>query len=227
MVKDLHGIIANLLDFEAEEILALHQSQRMKDLLFAQDTLPTKLLYDESPRNFAEDPLDRWLPEIPNRTMIRPTDDWMHVTKQGLLIESNHCLNRSIIIKHDAMTFRIGSYRLLLNDLDPVKVTCHNISSCSYPKSAHHITLLHLVPRWQFLLVSGFTVRGASFAVERTDSESFRVYYDEPVDLRVYNEGSKGSTISSNIPILQGEVISQARSISIDIGKHGQITQDI
>ena len=72
--------------------------------------------------------------------------------------------------------------------------------------------------------MSGFTVRGASFSVE-IDSESFRVYYNEPVDLRMYDEGSGGSTTLSNIPILHGEVVSQARSISIDIGKHGQITQ--
>lgn len=54
-------------------------------------------------------------------------------------------------------------------------------------------------PRWQFLLMSGFIVRGASFAVE-IDSESFRDYYNEPVDLRMYDEGSRGSLPAGSIP---------------------------
>lgn len=145
MVKDVHGIIANLLDFNAEEILALNQRQRMKALLCAQDTIPIKLLYDRSPREFVAGALDRWIPDIPRGSIILSEDDWIDVTAEGLLINSTHCLERSIVIKHETTRSRFRRYRLLLEGFE-IEVTCYSTSSCSYPKLVHDTTQLHLGP---------------------------------------------------------------------------------
>jgi hypothetical protein len=143
----------------------------------------------------------------------------MDVTDEGLLIKSTHCLKRSIVIKHEATRSPLGRFCLLLEGFDPIEVTCHSISSCSHPELVHATTLLHLVPGWKNLLLSGLIVRGASFAMEKTELESFRVYYNDPIDLKLRDSGPRDSNYLTNVPSLHGEVISQPRSISINIGK--------
>lgn len=63
------------------------------------------------------------------------------------------------------------------------------------------------------------TVSGASSVVERTESENFRVYYNDPIGLKLWNSASRDSDYVTNDAPLHGEVTSRPRSISINIIK--------
>ena len=60
--EDIHCILANLLDFNAAEILRLPPNNRMKAMLCAQKELPLDLLCGQSPRIESDDGSDRWVP---------------------------------------------------------------------------------------------------------------------------------------------------------------------
>ena len=63
--EDVHCILANLLDFKAEEILRMPPNSRMKAMLCAQKTLPLNLICGQSPRIESDDSFDRWVPAYP------------------------------------------------------------------------------------------------------------------------------------------------------------------
>ena len=57
--EDAHGIVANLLDYNAEEILLLDKKNKMKAIIYIEDRLPIELLYNGSARKLIDGPLDR------------------------------------------------------------------------------------------------------------------------------------------------------------------------
>ena len=65
--EDVIGIYANLLDFDAQEILALSVSpeERIKAIFSAQDTMPLALLFSQSSRIQSRNLFDRWVPNLP------------------------------------------------------------------------------------------------------------------------------------------------------------------
>lgn len=60
------------------------------------------------------------------------------------------------------------------------------------------------------------------FCAEKTEVASFRVYYDDPITLKLCESYIQNS---STLHLLHGTVISQPQSISIDIGKLDWVTQ--
>ncbi|KAL8689723.1 MAG: hypothetical protein Q9218_004668 [Villophora microphyllina] len=62
-MDDIHCVMANMLDFNAGEILKLPPELRMKVMLCAQSRLPQTLLFGDMPRLTTNDILDRWVPK--------------------------------------------------------------------------------------------------------------------------------------------------------------------
>ena len=73
--EDVHCILANLLDFKAEDILRLPPNSRMKAMLCAQERLPLDLICGQSPRIESDDSSDRWVPAYPGGYPLEWTPD--------------------------------------------------------------------------------------------------------------------------------------------------------
>ncbi len=65
MPEDIHGIMANMLDINAREILSLPWDQRMKALLHGIGCLPYRILCDPIPRLKSGDRRERWISSPP------------------------------------------------------------------------------------------------------------------------------------------------------------------
>jgi len=191
MKQDVHGIFANLLDFHAEEILLLSQEYRMKALLCAQDRLPLKLLYDQTPRHFTQGPFDRWLPDFPNGGPIPKFDSWMDVTSKGLRINPEDVCGRTIIIMHEPRETRLEKYCLEIEDWGKICVTTPVNTNRKYAEMEFDQTLLHLDKDAKHLLTSGLRVMGASFAVASADEKRVQVIFDDPITLKLWDEVSQ------------------------------------
>jgi hypothetical protein len=72
--EDVHGILANMLDFSAKEILSLPSDQRMKALLYDQKLSPLCLLYNDVPRLQSDRPNECWVPAYSRGLRIERTN---------------------------------------------------------------------------------------------------------------------------------------------------------
>lgn len=218
MKQDVHGIFANLLDFHAEEILLLSQEYRMKALLCAQDRLPLKLLYDQTPRHFTQGPFDRWLPDFPNGGPIPKFDSWMDVTSKGLRINPEDVCGRTIIIMHEPRETRLEKYCLEIEDWGKICVTTPVNTNRKYAEMEFDQTLLHLDKDAKHLLTSGLRVMGASFAVASADEKRVQVIFDDPITLKLWDEVSPDPEFRDG-PCLNATLLANVQSILIDVGK--------
>ena len=69
--EDMFAIFANLLDFNAGQIIKLPQDKRMKVILWSCSMIPFSLLYNTGPRlEGGESPRDRWVPTVPKGSKL-------------------------------------------------------------------------------------------------------------------------------------------------------------
>lgn len=68
MSKDIHVIVANLLDFNADAVMRLEEDERMGQMVFSFNTLPVSLFFNTGPRfNQSGHHRNRWLPIEPSK----------------------------------------------------------------------------------------------------------------------------------------------------------------
>ncbi|KAF4635149.1 hypothetical protein G7Y89_g2946 [Cudoniella acicularis] len=221
MSRDVHGIFANLLDFHAEEILLLHEKNRMKALLCSQERLPVQLLYNDSARGFAQGPLDRWVPDFPKGSPIFNTDTWMDVTNTGLLIGGDNARARTIIIRNDGNQEPPERYSLNVEGVGKFWVTTHlskPTKESSYPPFKRSVTILHLDKDVMSILGLGVKLVGASFSVVEEQSARFKVIFENPITLELWGPISQ-DVDSKDCLCLDGNVLFRSQEILIDIGK--------
>ena len=69
--EDMFAIFANLLDFNAGQIIKLPQDERMRAILWSSDKIPFSLLYNKGLRvNDGESHRDRWVPIVPKGSKL-------------------------------------------------------------------------------------------------------------------------------------------------------------
>ena len=86
-MEDIHGMLANLLDFDATKILSLRPEDRTKALLCAQDYLPIGILFSNSSRFVSEGYLNRWVPQCPAGSWVTGLSESAEIVAgQGLRI---------------------------------------------------------------------------------------------------------------------------------------------
>ena len=69
--EDMFAIFANLLDFNAGQIINLPQVERMKAILWSCSKIPFSLLFNTGPRfNDGESHRDRWVPAVPKGSKL-------------------------------------------------------------------------------------------------------------------------------------------------------------
>jgi hypothetical protein len=102
-IKDLHGVLANLLDFSAKEILQLPIQERMKAIIRSHKILPLDILFCSlqdysSPQSKSGDAVEdkieeRWLPQLPTGSplcMLTESPDLIaRVTDSGLQLHDS------------------------------------------------------------------------------------------------------------------------------------------
>ncbi|KAF2096006.1 hypothetical protein NA57DRAFT_78777 [Rhizodiscina lignyota] len=88
--EDIHVIIANLLDFNADVIMRLGgKAERMRTILFSFRTLPFSLFYNTGPRDMQSYQYKNcWLPIEPSQSKMTPHPT-MRFVERGLLLEQD------------------------------------------------------------------------------------------------------------------------------------------
>ena len=82
--EDIFAIFANLLDFNAGQIMKLPQDERMKAILWSSSTIPFSLLYSSGPRlKNGDSHRDRWVPTVPKGSRLTKSPS-MRFTEDGL-----------------------------------------------------------------------------------------------------------------------------------------------
>lgn len=235
MPEDLYTIFANLLDFNAEEIMSLKMKHHMmKAILCAQNRLPRELLFLPVKTNLSDDPLDRWLPGFPKGNPIQGEDSEesrMRVDPRGLRITHEGIVMKTIMISHEMRSSRLQHYCFEIKGESHVKVAV----SIQYPSQApyvdleHNMTLLHLSADFDIMSLPNQPTIAASLAVKKgkyqsvsygyATSENFEVVYDDIVTLRLWDEVS-GEPEYQDCQCFQGEVMDKGYfEMIIDIGK--------
>ncbi|KAL8663005.1 MAG: hypothetical protein Q9202_004235 [Teloschistes flavicans] len=83
--EDVHGILANTLDFSAEEVLALPLQDRMKAILRAHQSLPASLIYNNETK--LRDSTCQWVPLYPEKSQLNNLAGSLTQTTDGFLLD--------------------------------------------------------------------------------------------------------------------------------------------
>ncbi|KAI4190104.1 MAG: hypothetical protein LQ346_004989 [Caloplaca aetnensis] len=86
-MEDVHGILANVLDRSAEEVLRLPVEERMKAILHSYDRLPAGLIFNPSPK--VKDSESRWVPLYPGSTRVSNIFGVLHPSQEGFLLDKS------------------------------------------------------------------------------------------------------------------------------------------
>ena len=69
--EDIFAIFANLLDFNAGQIIKLPQEERVKSILWSSDRIPFSILYNSGPKSKdGKSFKDRWVPTVPKGSKL-------------------------------------------------------------------------------------------------------------------------------------------------------------
>lgn len=179
--EDVHGIMANTLDFSAEEVLALPLQDRMKAILRAYEGLPASLIYNNERK--LRDPTCHWVPLYPEQSLLNKVGGSLRQTKDGFLLDTTQGNPVGFLV--DPSLPRESRIRLeYAMDSDPLWITfplepdarpvswaaavdpvavCYLVSDLS--RSLQHRSLMY--PPW-----------GARFALRRLSGRTLHLVYE-------------------------------------------------
>ncbi len=86
-MEDVHGILANVLDRSAEEVLSLPVEERMKAILRSYDGLPAGLIFSNAPK--VKDSESRWVPLYPGSTRVSNAYGVLHPSQEGFFLNKS------------------------------------------------------------------------------------------------------------------------------------------
>ncbi|KAL8897996.1 MAG: hypothetical protein Q9207_006920, partial [Kuettlingeria erythrocarpa] len=86
-MEDVHGILANVLDRSAEEVLSLPVEEGMKAILHSYDGLPAGLIFNNAPK--VKDSESRWVPLYPGSTRVSNAYGALHPSQEGFLLDKS------------------------------------------------------------------------------------------------------------------------------------------
>ncbi len=105
--EDMFAILANLLDFNAGQIIKLPRDERMKAILWSSSTIPFSLLYNTGPRLIgSKSPRDKWVPTAPKGSRLTESPS-MKFAADGrtfrLTTEKNETQPLALIVQGDSL----------------------------------------------------------------------------------------------------------------------------
>jgi hypothetical protein len=111
--EDIYIIMANLLDFNAGQIMKLAVEERMKAILWSSRYIPLSLLYSDGPRlNPGKNYRERWVPSTPRGSMLKPLPV-LEFEADGLLLRSSAAEKYSTMVLSKCL--HINGYCFLID----------------------------------------------------------------------------------------------------------------
>ncbi|KAL9599637.1 MAG: hypothetical protein Q9219_003721 [cf. Caloplaca sp. 3 TL-2023] len=107
--EDIHGILANLLDLNATEVLAFPLEDRMKAILCDRETLSPGIVYSKGRK--IQDPTNRWVPIFPSTGYLSPSYGQMRRIDGGYLLDTENANPVGFIV--DRSTPRYSKLRIV------------------------------------------------------------------------------------------------------------------
>jgi hypothetical protein len=185
--EDIYIILANLLDFNAGQIMKLPTEERMKTILWSGRYVPLSLLYSDGPRlNPSKNCRERWVPSTPRGNILK-TFPTLEFVADGLLLMSSMAekhttmvLSKCIYIKGycfmvDTERQKIYFIKAIRADPDEFQTDSSVATCCIFEKADRG---LHNG--------SGPELKGTCLSI--TDIQ--REVYDSPQDSQVPEGGS-------------------------------------
>ncbi|KAL8826609.1 MAG: hypothetical protein Q9170_007337, partial [Blastenia crenularia] len=106
---DVHGILANLLDLSASEVLALPVEERMKGILGSQETLSPGVVYSNGIK--IRDLANRWVPAFPAAGYLSPSYGQMKKANGGYILDTEKANPVGFLVDKSAP--RYGKLRIV------------------------------------------------------------------------------------------------------------------
>lgn len=232
---DVHCILANLLDFKAEEILRLPPNSRMKAMLCAQDKLPLDLICGQSSRIESDDGSDRWVPAYPGGSPME-WDPYQREYSGGshrwdrdsdfMLVKANEglCYSPSNGIKVIWLDAGVPRWpRFCVETEGEKKWWIHTHTDHIAPvinESIDYPTCLLMYARNRDVRSHGYRGSGARLSMARLDDQSnyeVRAKFDCSFSFGLWFWGQTDPAFE-DVPVVTGRLL-QARSILIETGK--------
>ncbi|KAI4196610.1 MAG: hypothetical protein LQ350_006433 [Teloschistes chrysophthalmus] len=179
--EDIHGIMANILDFSAEEVLALPLQDRMKAILRAHGSLPASLIYNNGRK--LRDPTCRWVPLYPEQLELNDIGGSLRQTKDGFLLDQTQANPVGFLV--DPSLPREAKIRLeYAVDSDPLWITFHlepDARPVSWAAAVDSVAMCYVVADLSKSLRRRALMRrprGARFALRRLNGRTLHLVYE-------------------------------------------------
>ncbi|OCK73243.1 hypothetical protein K432DRAFT_9004 [Lepidopterella palustris CBS 459.81] len=196
--RDIHCILANMLDFSAKEILTFPDRHRMKAIIGSYHRLPVHLLFSSATRSWynegsrqlvGPDDRDRWLPQLPGGIPlpIIMEDKLAKVTGQGLTIEIKNNWPGEGLKAYKLHNIEVPTAKrfALLDTVTRrklwVELQCDDLENPPNVRPVEICLLLDYTPRPNTPWARGYIGLGARFAVLNRDQNTLQVIFDRPL----------------------------------------------
>ncbi|KAL8701391.1 MAG: hypothetical protein Q9201_004929 [Fulgogasparrea decipioides] len=226
--EDVHGILANMLDLSAGEVLALPSEQRMKAILGGQDKLPGGLLYNDATK--IQDDNCRWVPLYPERTRLDEGYGALKPSRDGFFIDTTKANPVGFLV--DASVPRSRKIRLgYSSDADPLWIIFNqepNGPPTSWEAPGDTLATCYVVGDMKRSLLNPSLTRrevGARFALRKQEGPTLYLVYEYSFHYSHYprrrDDDEAGSFMSIHAERTDADAV-----FHVDCGSHIQ-HQDI
>lgn len=179
--EDVHGILANLLDLSATEVLALPLEDRMKAIIGAQETISPMMLYGNGRK--IKDPANRWVPAFPSFTYLSSSYGLMKPVSGGYLLDTGK--NNPVGFIIDKMAPRHAKFRVAESaGLGPLWIQFYPENDgppVEFCAPGEILALIYFIGDLMMLTenrIVGRPMLGARFALRRKENKTFHLVYE-------------------------------------------------
>ena len=194
MKEDVHCILANMLDFHAEQVLDLPLHVRFKAMLCAQDRLPLELLFSQANADPSAFYKDRWVPHYPIGFPLDPVETKLGFAEprvnSGLLLHLEAGLKKVAPYKIPSSAPRVLNFRIQI-DNDVFWVRLHN--TVEFPEASNQSSQRYLIlgdersesdnqsSQHELVQLSGYIGTGAMLVHEECQGTTLKAIYDSSI----------------------------------------------
>lgn len=177
--EDVHGILANLLDLSATEVLTLPLEDRMKAILGEQETLSTGLVYSNGPK--VQDQANRWVPVFPSSRYLSPLYGQMKRVSDGYLLDKEKANPVGFIV--DKSTPRYSTLRIFDSSSTAGPLWINLASERDGPPvefkvSGEVLAVIYVVGDLKKSTEHGRRLQGARFGLRRKEEKTLHLVYE-------------------------------------------------
>lgn len=232
MPEDLHVIVSNLLDFNADKIMKLPtRAARMKAMVLSFRLLPVSLFWNTGPRWSVDDSSNRcngWIPIEPSKSELTMTP-FMEVAEQYLILDFGHGVgnnaNAQVVGIHELKFIGQSEFAfitLVTGAQYNVKMLgSQDLSESSESEDVKQRCVYYLINEKPLAAISNSSTRGALFRqyVDATGNASERLclIYDSPIELR-----HVANNAAPSAPMPFAEIVPSNVQIAVKYGTSGK-----